>query len=359
MLMESNFVYNKNIPAAEASFLKVSAGEPCFAWVGRVKRDENGSVRFVLPGVQIHARFVSDRVAVEVAPYSGYFMVELDDMVPFKVKSSRSEKVIEIASGLAMEEHRLTLTYCNEGELAPPVFYGLLLSAQGKMLDCPELPGRRMEFIGDSITCGYGNEDYSEDKAYPFPNVNNAYYSYARQTARLLHAQCVQVSRSGICLCYDRHTPGVAVFRHMQSLYPYTLFSLEHDGEEWDSTKYVPDVVCINLGTNDCEQPGFEKEHFAACMVEFIRGLRLKYKLAKFVLLSGPMLHEEHLSLVTWALDKAVGILKAEGDPEIYRFDFSPDDGTLDYGTLGHPSLKRHVAMAGELSLYLKQLMSW
>lgn len=349
---------NNNIDRCAES-LRIGAENPCIAYVGRIRRDASGAVRFCLPGVQIHACFMGDSVAVEMAPYSGYFMVELDDFPPFKVKSPRSENVIEIASGLTWGEHRLTLTYCNEGELAPPVFYGLLISPKGQLLDTPQLPDRRIEFIGDSITCGYGNEDFSEDKAYPFPNVNNAYYSYARQTARLLQAQCMQVSRSGICLCYDRHTPGVAVFRHMQSLYPYTLFSLEHDSEEWDSSKYVPDVVCINLGTNDCEQLEFDKDYFTACMVEFIRELRARYKQAKVVLLSGPMLHGEHLSLITAALDKVVDIFRAEGENEIYRYDFTPDDGSMDYGTLGHPSLKRHTVMARELSVYLKQLMGW
>lgn len=351
---------NKNdIKKTEVCCQRVDADSPGIVYVGRVKRDETGGVHFRLPGVQIHVRFIGDSVAVEMAPYSGYFMVELDDFPPFKVISPRCEKVINLASGLPWGKHVVKLTYCNEGETAPPVFYGFILGPQGQLLDRPELPERKIEFIGDSITCGYGNEDFSEDKAYPFPNVNNAYYSYAQQTARQLQAQCMQVSRSGICLCYDRHTPGVAVFRHMQSLYPYTLFSLEHDNEVWENSRYVPDVVCINLGTNDCEQPEFDKDYFTACMVEFIRELRARYKQAKVVLLSGPMLHGEPLSLITAALDRAMEVLKNEGENEVYRFDFAPDDGTLDYGTLGHPSLKRHTLMARELSLYLKQLMDW
>lgn len=351
---------NKNdIKKTEVCYQRVDADSPGIVYVGRVKRDETGGVHFRLPGVQIHARFIGDSVAVEMAPYSGYFMVEIDNMPPFKVISPRCEKVINLASGLPWGKHVVKLTYCNEGETAPPVFYGFILGPQGQLLDRPELPERKIEFIGDSITCGYGNEDFSEDKAYPYIHVNNAYYSYAQQTARMLAAQCVQVSRSGICLNYDRHTPGVAVFHNMFSLYPFTLFAPEHDSEKWNHKKYVPDVVCINLGTNDCEQPGFDKDDFAVGMVKFVKGLRSRYECAKVVLLSGPMLSGEQLANVKYALDRAVEVLKNEGENEVYRFDFAPDDGTLDYGTLGHPSLKRHTLMARELSLYLKQLMDW
>lgn len=333
--------------------------DPCIAYVGRVMTDSQGGVQFRLPGVQIHARFCGTSVAMEMAPVSGYFMVELDDIAPFKVESGRCEKIVEIASHLPEGEHRLTMTYCNEGECAVPIFYGLLLNSSGKILDRPELPARKIEFIGDSITCGYGNEDYSEEKEYPFRNVNNAYYSYAQQTARGLDAQCMQVSRSGICLHYDRYTPGVGVFHNMETCYPYTLFSPELDKHVWDYQRYVPDVVCINLGTNDCAQPGFDKDEFAGSLVDFVHEMRCRYGNVKVVLLSGPMLHADNLRDVKYSLDKAQMLLNGKGDTLVYRFDFTPDDGSMDYGTAMHPILKRHEAMAQELIPFLKDIMSW
>lgn len=338
---------------------RVDSSHPGIAYVGRVKRDELGHVHFRLPGVQIHARLECTAIAMEMAPYSGYFMVELDDIAPYKVESPRCEKIVEIASGLPAGEHKLTITYCNEGEMAPPVFYGFVLNDGGKILDTPELPQRKIEFIGDSITCGYGNEDHSDMKSYPYRNVNNAYYSYAQQVARGLNAQCVQVARSGICLNYDRYTPGVGVFHDMVTCYPYTLFSPEQDSEKWDCGQYVPDVVCINLGTNDCDQPEFDKDVFARRIIEFVNRLRAQYAHAIVVLLLGPMLHGEKLSVVKYSLDKAQAVLNSDGDGLIYRFDFTPDDGSMDYGTALHPTAKRHAAMASELIPFLKDIMSW
>lgn len=337
--------------------LRIGAGDPRIAYVGRIKRDATGAVHFRLPGVQIHARFAGTAVALEMAPWSGYFMVELDNLAPYKVMSSRCDTVIEVANDLTCGEHRITITYCNEGECAPPVFYGLLLSTDGRMLDRPVLPSTRLEFIGDSITCGYGNEDTSEGKAFPYPNISNAYYSYAQLTARMLKAQCMQVARSGICLNYNRYTPGVGVFHDMETLYPYTLFSPEHDTELWDHNQYVPHVVCINLGTNDVEQPTFDKDEFARNMVEFVKMIRGRYAQAKVVLLTGPMLHGEQLASIKAALDQATAALNAAGETEVYRYDFTPMDGSHGYGTLDHPTVAEHTSMARSLTAFLQSLL--
>lgn len=343
---------------SEPKWIDASSTE--LAYVGRVVHAADGGVGFRLPGVQIHARFFGTSVAMEITPRNGYFMVELDDRTPYKLKCNRDEAITEIASALPRTEHRLTLTYCNEGNTETTlVFRGLLLDGRGKMLPKPELPKRRIEFIGDSITCGYGVEDESEEKAFPFPSVSNAYYSFAQQTARRLGAQCVQVSRSGICLHYDRIAPGMGIFHNLRTCYPYTLFWPEDGAEVWDSRKYVPDVVCINLGTNDTGQAEFEGSVFADSYAEFVHDLRSRYPEAKIVMLSGPMCHDANLAKLISALNAVEDKLKAEGDTQVFRFDFTPTDGSLGYGTCKHPSLLRQTRMAEELEDFLRKLMKW
>lgn len=68
----------------------IGADDPRIAYVGRVKHDTTGGVHFRLPGVQINARFAASAIAMEVTPYSGCFMIELDDEAPFKVVSGRA-----------------------------------------------------------------------------------------------------------------------------------------------------------------------------------------------------------------------------------------------------------------------------
>lgn len=43
---------------------------------------------------------------------------------------------------------------------------------------------------------------------------------------------------------------------------------------------------------------------------------------------------------------------------DLYRFDMTPADGSLGYGTAMHPSLRQHTRMAEELTAYLRQIMN-
>ena len=52
----------------------------------------------------------------------------------------------------------MRVTYAIEGYQKRPEFRGFLLSDGGKMLNAPKRSSRRIEFIGNSITCGYGIE---------------------------------------------------------------------------------------------------------------------------------------------------------------------------------------------------------
>ena len=81
-----------------------------------------------------------------------------------------------------------------------------------------------------------------------------------------------------------------------------------------------------------------------------MKTLRGYYPNAKIVLLTGSMLGGEELNIVKKAL---------AGDKEIYRFDMTPQTGSLGYGADWHPSIAQHEQMAKELTAYLQSLMSW
>ena len=54
-----------------------------------------------------------------------------------------------------------------------------------------------MEFIGDSYTCGYGNEGKSREEHFTYETENN-YATYGAITARAFNAGYVAICRSGI-----------------------------------------------------------------------------------------------------------------------------------------------------------------
>ena len=116
----------------------------------------------------------------------------------------------------------------------------------------------KIEFIGDSITCGYGIEGVWEKDTFT-TKKERADKSYAFLTARLLNADFHCCSWSGIGIISNYVDPATVNLPEtnwlMPALWPYTDKSLSLrlgiEPEVWDESKFSPDIVVINLGTND------------------------------------------------------------------------------------------------------------
>src|SRR5437879_11383166 len=99
-----------------------------------------------------------------------------------------------------------------------------------------------MEYFGYSISIGYAVEDLTGQDRGTAP-YENGYLSYAAITARHFDAEFYNTSRSGI---------GIMV--SWDALIMPELYNRldPTDAEsKWDFSKYVPDVVLINLFQND------------------------------------------------------------------------------------------------------------
>ena len=116
----------------------------------------------------------------------------------------------------------------------------------------------KLEFIGDSITCGYGIEGICGKDSFN-TQQERPDKAYAFLTAKALGAQIQLCSWSGIGITSNYADPQTVKLPLtqwlMQSNWPYTDKSLSLrlglEPEVWDAARYEPDIVIINLGTND------------------------------------------------------------------------------------------------------------
>lgn len=333
----------------------IPADDSRLAYVGRISFATPGQAVWTYPGIQIRATFQGTSVSMKTKPESGFFMVEIDRQTAYKVESRKGSSEVVLATGLADREHSLVITAANEGLLLHPVFYGLYLDGGRTLGAKPTLPTRKMEFIGNSITCGLGCEATEKgQKGYAY---HNQYYTYEGYLTRALNAQCMVVSRSGIGLYRNNNGSPTGDKACMMGCYPYLQFGTV--GEKWDFSRYEPDVVCVNLGTNDTTHPRYDVTLLTNAFKTFIQTLRGHYPKAKIVLLTGSMLHGQRLADVQKAEQDAVDDAHARGDKEVYRFDFTPDDGSLGYGAYKHPSKARHEYMANELLPFIRKITGW
>ena len=327
-------------------------------YVGRICFQNPERPRFTFPGTQINACFTGTSVKLWAKPKSGYFMAQIDQAEPFKVAlMGERDSVITLATALPKGEHTLRLMYIIEGYDLKPDFRGLILDCGAKLLPPPSLPKRTIEFIGNSITCGYGNESTEKTDHFEYETENH-YYTYAQLTARNLSARAHVVARSGIGVYRSYGGPKTGTPENvMTTEYEYT--NLYDRSEKWDFNRFQPQLVCINLGTNDLSTNNYDVKRLKAAYKAFLKQVRSHNPKAKIVYLCGSMLGGKELEIAQKTLNEVVNESHQQGDNEVYRFDFTPSTGSLKYGADYHPSLWQHQLMASELTAFLRTLMQW
>jgi len=337
----------------EGSLIQVD--DTLLQYSGRVSFRHPGKVEFTYPGVQVKARFEGTSVRMVAKPKSGYFMVSVDSGKAFKVAfTGEKDSVVTLASALPQGDHVVEIMYAIEGYEMRPEFRGLVLDEGCRLLPLPERQGLKIEFVGNSITCGYGNESTSPHDPFDYATENH-YYTYAAETCRRLGAQEQVIARSGIGVYrnYDGPREGTPEYC-MPVQYEYTFF--DDKSERWDFSRFTPDIVCVNLGTNDTSTDNYDADRLKQAYKDFLKMVRKNNPTAKIVFLTGSMMGGKELQLVRTTLDDVVKAARKKGDKRVYRFDFTPQDGHLGYGADWHPSIRQHQKMADELTPFLRGL---
>lgn len=115
-------------------------------------------------------------------------------------------------------------------------------------------PSRKIEFIGDSMTSGEGTVGAKEEMAWN-PMVMSASFAYPFLTSEKLGAECRILSQGGwgVFCGWDgvRQNNIPDHYEQVCSVLTGERNEMLGAGSAYDFTKWVPDDIVINLGTND------------------------------------------------------------------------------------------------------------
>lgn len=219
----------------------------------------------------------------------------------------------------------------------------------------------RIEFIGDSITCGYGVDDSSVTS--PFATcAENFMKSYAFLTAKMLDADYSAFSASGYGIISGYTHDGARNTHEVLPPYYESLgfsYSSLPDGRSphdvcWDFSRFSPDIIIINLGTNDssfCSANHGTDEEFTASYTAFIKTVRRNSPDALIICALGIM--ETILCPnVKIACERYIA---ETGDKNIHTLIFDTQDGSLGYSSNWHPSEDTHFFAAEKLAGFIKE----
>ena len=213
----------------------------------------------------------------------------------------------------------------------------------GGLLPTEKKNALRLVAYGDSITCGYGNMrlDASVDGLYSA--TQNGLMTYSALAAAMLGAEYEAFSRSGIGL----YTNAYNMSYNMLDVYDY-VSPMSDGSKKWDMAENAPDIVVINLGTNDLVatedkadsvpdgMPFYSHDGIRAAYVEFVEKLNDAYGKGVVYFLVGGMMTNS----TDTAMQEAVAILQAEG----INASTVVLPSRAGYG--GHPMLDVHEAAA-------------
>ncbi len=243
----------------------------------------------------------------------------------------------------------------------------LELETDGELIAAdPSEKKLRIEFIGDSITCGFGNEASGRDD--PFLTAQeNGWMAYGAAAARELDAEFSCVCVSGISTGRALHP--VIPHEQMDEIYEYTdLFGdriLGRNPAAWDFFGNPQDIIVVNLGTNDRGPMCFRADMDRAVAEEEEAHFRVNYRgfIEKLRKLNGP---EAFICCTLGPLDhylyddikEVVEEYKEEsGDERITAFKLMGVNLlTEGFGAIAHPSLKTQLRMGRELAGIIRRV---
>lgn len=327
----------------------VKANDPNISFTGRVQRMDNGAVSYDWVGTYVQTDFTGTSIVARVSEEGeSYHQVFIDGKLMGKLRFTGKEPHdIVLAKNLGKGTHRLRLQKVTEGEYGRSTIFSFTAGCKGSFKAVPR-KSRLIEVIGDSYTCGYGSEG-TEDSHFEL-KTENCDKAYACALARYFDADYVIVAHSGMGVA--RNYAGKTM-RTMSQRYPL-LFD-DHDSVAYDFKQYRPNLVIINLGTNDFSRNGAPADYVSK-YVKLIKTVKSHYGNDLPVLCVTPHSANIFLLAALKELGENVAGMKNVRVTE-------PMPGVVvkghDIGSDWHPNWKGHQKIASTLIPVVSTITGW
>lgn len=248
---------------------------------GRVK-DAGNTVQYSWPGVYFEGNVRGTGVGIELNDPAADYDVQVDGAtVATLVTPGNTTHWI---NGLQDRVHAVRLVKRNDTPGNTSTFGGFLAAPGGAVLSKPAARSRQIEFIGDSLTVGYGNLSTSRTCTWDqVRRSTDSDVSSGALTARQLNADYQINGYSGLGMV--RNYNGGSSDVTYRTFYGRALLSVS--GDVWQNPgTWRPQLVVINLGTNDFStavNPGepWTPESLAAgyrsAYGDFVQKVRVRY----------------------------------------------------------------------------------
>ncbi|WTP27782.1 RICIN domain-containing protein [Streptomyces sp. NBC_00203] len=319
---------------------------------GRVK-DAGNTVQYSWPGVYFEGTVSGTGVGIVLGDSAADYDVQIDGatIATLVTPGNTTHRI----NGLPNGTHTVRLVKRNDTPGDTSTFGGFVAAPGGAVLSKPAARNRQIEFIGDSLTVGYGNLSTSRTcTSDQLKRNTNTDVSYGALTARQLNADYQINGYSGLGMV--RNYNGGRTDVTYRTFYDRALLNVS--GDVWQNPgTWRPQVVVVNLGTNDFStaiNPGepWTPDSLAAAYRsaygDFLQKLRTRYGATTTIVAVGAGPYAEHVQQVVKARNDA-------GDSRVRSW--SLDDSGLDFlGCDWHYSAHDDRLIADRLTSFIAGL---
>lgn len=289
-----------------------------------------------------------------------------DEEEPFRrIEINRERDTRLIFSSERAETHKIKILKISENAKGKTGIRSFLMDGDINPIRQDTRNKLYIEFIGDSITCGFGNETAERDRLF-YSGEENGWMSHAAVAARKMSADYGIISVSGITAGH-----GIGKVKWplvpMTELYPYTDRLLEESMDKvksftaWDFKIRTPDIIVINLGTNDSSLISMEnddkkgQENFKSNYYGFLEDIR-KLNGPKPIIICalGPLDYYLYSDIEM----TAAKFSSDRSDHNIRCFRYGKIKLEEGFGACGHPSMATQLRMGSELADFMKRMIS-
>lgn len=347
-------------PAAPAAASgEIPPTSPAVRLVGRTESVKEG-VRLDWPGTGAVVAFVGNGCSAKLRSTGAVLSVAVDGSPrrDIRLLEPGRDTVVELARDLPFGAHVVEIGKRTEGSVGTVTLEGFLV--QGKPGTPPAPPERRVEVVGNSITCGYGVLDSAKEHHFD-PLTQDVYSAWAFVAGRALGAdvRTTCVSGRGLVRNYDQSTSGI-----LPELFDRAGSTIASPA--WKFEGWTPHVVVLNLGTNDFSAyPVPDSAKWEDAVVAFVGRIRKVYPKVPVVLANGPMLSDywpnkpdgkpfPTLTTVRRHLENASKRL--EGVSVLH---LTPNAAERGYGADWHPNRAQAELNGQELAKRIAETLGW
>lgn len=295
-------------------------------------------------------------------PHLPRFEVLLDGKKAVDSRLTEKETTVTVFAGNEKRDAEIRLIKLSESTSSLMALRDI--ETDGIIEPLPERP-LKMEFIGDSITCGYGVEGKSEAETFTTA-TENAEMGYAVLTAETLGADAVLTcfSGHGIISGYT-DDPQIRNEEDLVSLYyekegrnelPLPSGKKIQDYAR-DFSRLRPEYIVLNLGTNDlswCGTDDARGQLFAGNYIEFLKTVRKHNPGARILCVLGVM----GTALNDMMRQAAEDYCRETGDRQIRILTVEEQNAARDgYGADYHPNKTTQRLLAGKVTDAIREWM--